>query len=130
MKQDWYTRDMAYREEINRKEIKEILSAEMQEEVKEKFCSKYCTIPPEDWTDLFETFEARNDSRNTSCAYQKPDSKKKNSENPDGDDANSKSIPKIPHNKHKPNHGNGKQQKDLTLCVCYFTGFIWGTFGH
>ena len=40
MKQDWYTRDMAYREEIDRKSIKEILSAEMQEEFKETFCSK------------------------------------------------------------------------------------------
>ena len=66
MKQDWYTRDIAYREEINRKEIKEILSAEMQEEVKETFCSIYCTIPPEDWTNLFETLEASDGSRNVS----------------------------------------------------------------
>ena len=82
----WDTMDMSYKEYIIRKKIKDVPPSEMQEEVK-----YYHIIPPKWCIDFIGTSEARDGRRCAVSEYQKPASKKNNTEQPDGDDSNSES---------------------------------------
>ena len=108
----WDTRDMPYKEEIICKSIKDVLLAPMTEEAKEKFGSNYRSIPTEECIGIIGTLQAIYDRRREDSGYQKPIAKKKTADQTAGDDDNSEAIPRVPHKKHKPNTGKGKQQKN------------------
>ena len=66
---------------------------------------EYRGIYPKEWIDLLRTLEARYNSRRASCEDQKPAAKNKKGDQPDGDDYNIESSPRVPHKKCRPNPG-------------------------
>ena len=108
----WDTRDMPYKQEMICKAINDFLLASMKEEVKKQFGRNYCIIPNEECIGILGTLQATDDRRRAYSGYQKPIAKKKTADQTAGDDDNSEAIPRVPHKKHKPNTGKGKQQKN------------------
>ena len=112
----WDTNDMPYKEDIICKAIKGIIALVTIEELQQKFGDDYHTIPTEQWTGMLGTVQATYYSRCAARESYKTGNKKKNYEQPNDADTTSQLRHRVPHKKHKPNPGKGKQQKNARHC--------------
>ena len=69
---------MLYKEDVIYKKFKDGIPAVIQKEVKENFGNDYWTIPTDEWIDMLETLESRDNRRGAARESQKPSTKKKN----------------------------------------------------
>ena len=92
----WDNKDKPYKEEIMCKAITDFPIVSIKEEVKKKFDRNYRTIPTKEYIGLLGTLEAMDERRRAYLWYHTPIVKKKTDDHPDGDDANSDVIPRVP----------------------------------
>ena len=111
---------MPNKEWVIHKNIKEGLPTAIQEKVDNKDIA-FRDIPSEYWIGLLRTLESKGERRRMAWESKKSVAKNK-SEQPDGKDSNSDSIPRVLRKKRKTNPVKGKQQKTsdhrTTQCYC------------
>ena len=89
----WDTKDVHFKQDIIHMAINDGLHAPMLEQVKKNNCY-YHTIPTKELIGLLGILQDRNDRRLSDCEPQKPTTKKKKSQQPDGFDVNSQLRPR------------------------------------